>query len=76
MPKLILFYFHTWMRHPHDCHISFKLGLGLGNGVCALIRNDYRQDATTTMTWLAAAILIGAFKSFYIDFVFQLQNAT
>jgi O-antigen/teichoic acid export membrane protein len=37
---------------------------------------DYRQDATRVMPWLAAAIFVGAFKSFYLDVVFQLRNAT
>jgi O-antigen/teichoic acid export membrane protein len=41
-----------------------------------IVSNDYRQDATTIMPWLAAAIFIGAFKCLYLDAVFQLQNAT
>ena len=38
--------------------------------------NNFRQDATTVMPLLAAAIFIGAFKSYYLDVVFQLHNAT
>jgi O-antigen/teichoic acid export membrane protein len=38
--------------------------------------NDYRQDAAMIMPWLAAAIFVGAFKSYYLDVVFQLRHAT
>ncbi len=38
--------------------------------------NDYRQDAAMIMPWLAAAIFVGAFKSFFLDVVFQLRHAT
>lgn len=41
-----------------------------------ILGNDYRQDAMAIMPWLSAAIFIGAFKSFYLDLVFQLRNAT
>ena len=38
--------------------------------------NNFQQDAATVMPLLAAAIFIGAFKSYYLDVVFQLHNAT
>lgn len=37
---------------------------------------DYRQDAAANMPWLAAAIFIAAFKSYFLDVVFQLNQAT
>jgi O-antigen/teichoic acid export membrane protein len=36
----------------------------------------YRQDAARIMPWLAAAIFVGAFKSYFLDVVFQLRHAT
>jgi O-antigen/teichoic acid export membrane protein len=36
----------------------------------------FRQDAARIMPWLAAAIFVGAFKSYFIDVVFQLRHAT
>ncbi len=41
-----------------------------------LFSNDYRQDATMIMPWLAASIFVGAFKSYFLDVVFQLRNKT
>jgi O-antigen/teichoic acid export membrane protein len=41
-----------------------------------LFRSDYRQDATMIMPWLAAAIFVGAIKSYFLDVVFQLRNKT
>ena len=38
--------------------------------------NDYRQDGAMIMPWLAAAIFVGAFKSYFLDVVFQLRHAT
>jgi O-antigen/teichoic acid export membrane protein len=38
--------------------------------------NNFQHDATTVMPLLAAAIFIGAFKSYYLDVVFQLRNQT
>ena len=69
-------------------HVLGSNLLGLGMPVAAavgffagdiseiILGNDYRQDSTTIMPWLAAAIFIGAFKSFYLDVVFQLRTAT
>ena len=37
---------------------------------------DYRQDAAPIMPWLAAAIFVGAFKSYFLDVAFQLRQAT
>jgi O-antigen/teichoic acid export membrane protein len=62
--------------------VSLGLPVAAGVGFFAsdiseiILSNDYRQDATTIMPWLAAAIFIGTFKSFYLDVVFQLRNAT
>jgi O-antigen/teichoic acid export membrane protein len=36
----------------------------------------YQQDVAATVPWLAAAIVIAAFKSYYLDVVFQLHQAT
>jgi O-antigen/teichoic acid export membrane protein len=36
----------------------------------------FRQDAARIMPWLAAAIFIGCFKSYYLDLVFQLRHVT
>ena len=65
---------------------SRLVGLGLpvavGIGVLAcdiaeiIFGNDYRQDAGVIMPWLAAAIFVGAFKSYFLDVVFQLRLAT
>jgi O-antigen/teichoic acid export membrane protein len=62
------------------------IGLGLpvvvGIGVIAsdiaeiMVGNGYRQGAGEIMPWLAAAIFVGAFKSYFFDLVFQLRNAT
>ncbi len=41
-----------------------------------LFTNDYRKDATIIMPWLAASIFVGAFKSYFLDVVFQLHNKT
>jgi O-antigen/teichoic acid export membrane protein len=38
--------------------------------------NAYRQVASVIMPWLAAAIFAGAFKSYFLDVVFQLQHST
>jgi O-antigen/teichoic acid export membrane protein len=65
---------------------SRLVGLGLpcavGVGFLAtdisdiIFGNDYRQDAAIIMPWLAAAIFVGAFKSYFLDVVFQLRKAT
>ena len=54
------------------------VGLGiLSSDISEIIfGDDYRQDAATIMPWLAAAILVGAFKSYFLDMVFQLRHAT
>jgi O-antigen/teichoic acid export membrane protein len=56
--------------------VTAAVGFFAGDISEIILGNDYRQDATTIMPWLAAAIFIGAFKSFYLDVVFQLHNAT
>jgi O-antigen/teichoic acid export membrane protein len=56
--------------------VTAAVGFFAGDIAEIILGNDYRQDATTIMPWLAAAIFIGAFKSFYLDVVFQLRNAT
>ena len=65
---------------------SKLVGLGLpvavGIGVLAsdiaeiVFGIDYRQDAGLIMPWLAAAIFVGAFKSYFLDLVFQLRHVT
>ena len=65
---------------------SMLVGLGLpsavGIGFFAsdisdiIFGNDYRQDAAMIMPWLAAAIFVGAFKSYFLDVAFQLRHAT
>ncbi len=37
---------------------------------------EYRQDAAIIMPWLAASIFVGAFKSYFLDVVFQLRHVT
>jgi O-antigen/teichoic acid export membrane protein len=56
--------------------VTTAVGFFAGDISEIILGNDYRQDATTIMPWLAAAIFVGAFKSFYLDVVFQLRNAT
>lgn len=65
---------------------SRLVGLGLPSAVGVgffatdisdiIFGNDYRQDAAMIMPWLAAAIFVGAFKSYFLDVVFQLRKAT
>lgn len=69
--------------HSLGCNlIAVGLPLAAGVGFFAgdiseiVFGNNYRQGATTVMPLLAAAIFIGAFKSYYLDVVFQLHNAT
>lgn len=38
--------------------------------------SGFRQDAARIMPWLAAAIFLGCFKSYFLDIVFQLRHAT
>lgn len=38
--------------------------------------SGYRQEAARIMPWLSAAIFVGAFKSYFLDVVFQLRHAT
>ena len=56
--------------------VAAAVGFFSGDIAEIILGNDYRQDASTIMPWLAAAIFIGAFKGFYLDVVFQLRNAT
>jgi len=55
--------------------VAAVIGLFSGDISEIVLGDAYRQDATIIMPWLAAAIFIGAFKSFYLDAVFQLNNA-
>ena len=65
---------------------SRLVGLGLpvavGIGLLAddiaeiILGNEYRQDAVVIIPWLAGAIFVGAFKSYFLDIVFQLRHAT
>ena len=60
------------------------VGLPVAVGVSVLASNisdtifglGYRQDAASVMPWLAAAIFVAAFKSYFLDVVFQLHHAT
>ncbi len=56
--------------------VAAAVGFFAGDISAIILGNDYRQDAMTIMAWLSAAIFIGTFKSFYLDLVFQLRNAT
>ena len=58
--------------------LPVAVGLGiLATEISELIfGNDYRPDAATVMPWLAAAIFVAAFKSYFLDVVFQLCQAT
>jgi O-antigen/teichoic acid export membrane protein len=68
------------------CLGSRLVGLGLPVAVgisvlaCEIAENvfgkDYRQDAGAIMPWLAAAMFVGGFKSYFLDVVFQLRHAT
>jgi len=54
------------------------VGLGvLSSDISEIVfGSGYRQDAARIMPWLAAAIFVGAFKSYFLDVVFQLRHAT
>ncbi|MDE3021994.1 MAG: oligosaccharide flippase family protein [Pseudomonadota bacterium] len=54
------------------------VGLGiLSSDIAEVIFGvGYRLDAVSIMPWLAAAIFVGAFKSYFLDVVFQLRHAT
>ncbi len=62
--------------------VGIGLPVAVGIGVIAsdiaeiMFGNGYRQGAGEIMPWLAAAIFVGAFKSYFFDLVFQLRNAT
>lgn len=56
--------------------VAAAVGFFAGDISEVIFGNDYRQDATTIMPWLAAAIFISAFKSFFLDVVFQLHHTT
>jgi O-antigen/teichoic acid export membrane protein len=65
---------------------NWLLGLGLpvvfGFGLLAsdiaeiTFGNAYSQDPGVVMPWLAAAIFVGTFKSYFLDVVFQLRRKT
>ena len=54
------------------------VGLGiLSSDISEIIfGNGYRQDAAAIIPWLAAAIFVGAIKSYFFDVVFHLRHAT
>jgi O-antigen/teichoic acid export membrane protein len=54
------------------------VGLGiLSSDISEIIfGKGYSQDATAIMPWLAAAIFVGALKSYFLDVVFLLRYAT
>lgn len=62
--------------------ITFGLPIAFGVGVLAsdiaeiIFGVDYRQDAALIMPWLAAAIFIAAFKSYFFDLIFLLFHST
>ena len=62
--------------------VAVGLPVAVGVGVLAsdisetIFGSDYRQDATTIMPWLAAAIFVAGYKSYFLDVVFQLRHAT
>ncbi len=54
------------------------VGLGiLSRDISEIIfGSGYSQNAAAIMPWLAAAIFVGAFKSYFLDVVFLLRQAT
>ena len=56
--------------------VAAEIGFFAGDISEIVFGNNFQQDAATVMPLLAAAIFIGAFKSYYLDVVFQLHNAT
>ncbi len=61
--------------------IAIGLPIAVGIGVLAsdiaviVFGPDYRLAAAELIPWLAAAIFVGAFKSYFLDLVFQLRHA-
>ncbi len=63
---------------------STLVGVGLPVAVClgfladdisqVMFGNEYSQDAAMIMPWIAAAIFVGAFKSYFLDVVFNLKK--
>lgn len=58
--------------------IPAVVGLGVLSGSISevVFGSSFRQDAAIIMPWLAAAIFLGCFKSFFLDVVFQLRHVT
>lgn len=56
--------------------VATTVGFFAGDIAEIILGNEFRQDAIIIIPWLAAAIFVGAFKSFYLDVVFQLSNST
>ena len=62
--------------------VGLGLPVAVGFGVLAndiseiMFDNAYHQSAGVVMPWLAAAIFVGAFKSYFLDVVFQLRHST
>lgn len=58
--------------------LPVAVGFGvLANDIAAItFGKSYRQDAVVIMPWLAAAIFVGALKSYFLDVVFQLGHTT
>ena len=52
------------------------LGVLSGDISETFFNNGFRQASAQIMPWLAFAIFIGCFKSYYLDLAFQLQHST
>jgi O-antigen/teichoic acid export membrane protein len=72
-------------EHLHDLGVklvSFGVPLAVGISILSvdiaslLFGTEYQQDAIMIMPWLAIAIFVAVFKSYYLDVPFQLHNAT
>lgn len=58
--------------------LPVAVGVGvLSKDIAAIVFDEpYRLDAALIMPWLAAAIFIGTFKSYFLDVVFHLNKST
>lgn len=58
--------------------LPFSVGLGvLASDITEVFLGiKYHQDAVIIIPWLAAAIFLAGFKSFFLDVVFQIHQAT
>jgi O-antigen/teichoic acid export membrane protein len=69
---------HTLGRGLVGVGLPCIFGLAVLSGdICELaFGSAFRQDATKIMPWLASAIFLGCFKSYFFDVVFQLRQVT